>query len=151
MGSWVSSKRLSSTKDRPVLEPRLVWLETRAPTVALVPTHASKSQGNSHGRYLLLLNTCGFAPRHDQGCPSALYPHHFNQARVFQVIRKDNLPMHLTQLRSTSARDKHEYRGCTTTASNEGGVTTSALEHEKDDQTPSSYAFQADSTQNHSI
>ena len=36
-------------------------------------------------------------------------------------------------------------------ASNEGDVTTSALEHEKDDQTPSSYAFQVNSTQNHWI
>ena len=36
-------------------------------------------------------------------------------------------------------------------ASNEGDVTTSAFEHEKDDQTPSSYAFQVNSTQNHWI
>ena len=30
-----------------------------------------------------------------------------------------NLPMRLTQLRPTSARDKREYRGCTSAASND--------------------------------
>ena len=138
MGSQVSSKGLSSTKDRPVLAPRLVWLKTRAPRRALAPTRASEHQGNFNGVYPHHLNTCGFAPGHDQGCPNALYPHHFNQARVSQAIRMGNLPMHLTQLRPTSARNKRKYRGCTSAASNEEGVITSALEHEKDDQTPSS-------------